>query len=128
MQLLLDTHTFLWYVTGDKRTSPEARNLITDADNGVFVSIASLWEIAIKFSIGKLTLTKPFSDLIPRQLDDNSIGVLDISLDDLALVAALPFHHRDPFDRLIIAQAMGRSLPIVGRDRKFDAYDVTMIW
>lgn len=89
---------------------------------------ASLWEIAIKAGLGKLSLAKPFGELIPEQLRENAIEVLPIEVEDLALVADLPFHHRDPFDRLILAQAIARRLPIVGNDPEFVKYAVELLW
>jgi PIN domain nuclease of toxin-antitoxin system len=128
MRLLLDTHSFLLFISGDEQMSGVARNLIGDINNDVLLSVASLWEIAIKVSIGKLALDKSFEAFIPEQLFLNEIEVLPIGLDDLSLVASLPFHHRDPFDRLIIAQAMTREIPIVGKDSAFAAYPVELIW
>ncbi len=128
MRLLLDTHSFLWFIAGDEQLSAVAREIIADMDNEVLLSVASLWEIAIKVSLGKLTLGKPFEELIPEQLVLNNIDVLPIGLDDLSLVATLPLHHRDPFDRLIIAQAITGELPIVGKDSAFTQYPVDLIW
>ncbi|SRR6266404_1402361 len=103
MRLLLDTHTFLWFFIGDNTLSRTARTLIEDESNEKFFSIASLWEIAIKVSIGKLTLTAPFDDIFPDQLAKNGIDVLTITPAHASAVTNLPFHHRDPFDRLLIA-------------------------
>lgn len=128
MRLLLDTHAFLWFIAGDQRLSNHARELIADIDNEAHLSVGSLWEIAIKFSIGKLTLSEPFEDLISGQLIWNDIQVLPIRLADLSLVARLPFHHRDPFDRLIIAQAISNELTIISRDSEFAGYPVTTVW
>jgi len=128
MQLLLDTHSFLWFIAGSKRLSDTARDLIADVNNPVFLSVASLWEIAIKNSLGKLTLSRPFEVLIPEQLKHNEIEILHIELAHLATLAKLPLHHRDPFDHLIIAQAMTEGLSLVGRDTAFGSYPVTMIW
>lgn len=128
MRLLLDTHSFIWFLGGELNLPKFTRELISDIQNQVFVSVASLWEIAIKTSLGKLTLGCPFEDLIPEQLKLNAIDLIPIGLDDLSLVATLPFHHRDPFDRLIIAQALKRDLPIVGKDSQFSKYSVKMIW
>jgi PIN domain nuclease of toxin-antitoxin system len=128
MRLLLDTHSFLLFISGDEQMSEVARNLIADVNNEVLLSVASLWEIAIKVSIGKLTLDKPFEAIIPEQLILNEIEVLHVDLDDLSLIAKLPLHHRDPFDRLIIAQAITRGIPIVGRDSAFALYPVELIW
>ena len=103
MKYLLDTHTLLWFLKGDKKLSDKARQLIDSRNNEKCLSIVSLWEIAIKVSLGKLVLNKPFEKLFPEQLDFNRIGILDITVDNLIKLTTLPFHHRDPFDRLIIA-------------------------
>lgn len=128
MRVLLDTHAFLWFLGGDLQLPRFARDLIEDIQNEVLLSVASLWEIAIKASLGKLTLGRTFEDLIPEQLSLNAIDVLPIGLEDLSLVARLPFHHRDPFDRLIIAQALTNDLPVVGKDLQFSKYLVKRIW
>lgn len=128
MRILLDTHSFLWFITGDTRISTEARDLITDLDNQALLSVASLWEIAIKASLGKLTLSKPFDQLFPEQLALNNIEVLQISLNDLGVIAELPFHHRDLFDRMIVSQAMTRSIPLVSGDTVLDQYPIRRLW
>jgi PIN domain nuclease of toxin-antitoxin system len=128
MRLLLDTHSFLWFIGGDDRLSLTARALIEDTTNGVFLSITSLWEMAIKISLGRLQLSQPFETFIPQQLGLNRIGMLGITISHTAQVAILPFHHRDPFDRLLIAQALVEQMPIVGRDPEFDAYGITRMW
>jgi PIN domain nuclease of toxin-antitoxin system len=128
VRLLLDTHSFLWFIEGDKRLPQNARQLIADMGNDAWISVASLWEIAIKASLGKLSLLQPFAELIPDQLRRNNIRPLPIELHDLAQVAQLPFHHRDPFDRLIIAQAMIRDLVIIGKDPEFTSYPIRLVW
>jgi PIN domain nuclease of toxin-antitoxin system len=128
MKLLLDTHTFLWFIEGSPRLSGRARALIEDEASEVFLSVASLWEIAIKISLDKLQLARPFGTLIPQQLSLNDITLLDITPDHAAGVITLPFHHRDPFDRLLIAQAQVEQMPIVGDDPAFDAYLVRRLW
>jgi PIN domain nuclease of toxin-antitoxin system len=128
MKLLLDTHTFLWFIEGSPRLSGRARALIEDEASEVFLSVASLWEIAIKISLDKLHLARPFGTLIPQQLSLNDITLLDITPDHAAGVITLPFHHRDPFDRLLIAQAQVEQMPIVGDDPAFDAYLVRRLW
>jgi PIN domain nuclease of toxin-antitoxin system len=92
------------------------------------LSMASLWEMAIKVSIGRLKLSLPFEELIPEQMDMNGIDVLDIRTEHVAQVVHLPFHHRDPYDRPLIAQAKVESVPIVGADEAFDAYTITRMW
>ena len=127
MKLLLDTHIFLWFIMGSPTLSTHARDLIEDVANEKFLSVASLWEIAIKYSLGKLTLSKPFDELIPQQLSLNGFELLNISIDHATMVATLPFHHRDPFDRLFIAQAAVEKMPIVSVDAVFDAYSITRL-
>ena len=128
MKYLLDTHTVLWFLKGDKKLSDKARRLIDSPRNSKFLSIVSLWEIAVKVSLGKLVLDKSFERLFPEQLYFNRIEVLDITVDSLIKLTTLPFHHRDPFDRLIIAQALVEGLPIIGTDAAFDAYGISREW
>jgi PIN domain nuclease of toxin-antitoxin system len=128
VNLLLDTHTFLWFIAGDAILSKAARSAIEDEGNNLYLSVASLWEIAIKVSIDKLILSEPFEALIPEQLAENGIELLDISVEHTALIASMPFHHRDPFDRLIAAQAHVEQMTLVSADDAFDAYGVTRLW
>lgn len=128
MPLLLDTHAFLWFITEDRRLSQTALQEISASKNEVLLSIASLWEIAIKTSIGKLSLERPFAQMFPAQLQSNRIALLPISVEALAVNADLPWHHRDPFDRLLIAQAMTQRLPLVTRDPAFLSYPVEVLW
>ena len=128
MRLLLDTHSFLWFVGGDSSLSVPARLLIEDADHSVLLSVASVWEIAIKVSLGKLHLEQPLDVLIPQQLLMNHIELLGITLQHAAVVAKLAFHHRDPFDRLLIAQAIAEQIPVISHDPAFDAYPVQRRW
>lgn len=128
MRALADTHTFLWYIAGNERLGSEARAVISDSANQILFSAASLWEIAIKVSLGKLALDEPYDKLVPAQLELNSIDVLPIGFDHLATLISLPFHHRDPFDRLIAAQALSLSVPVLSTDGAFDAYGVLRIW
>jgi len=123
MKLLLDTHVFLWFIMGSALLSADTRALIEDEKNRKFISVASLWEIAIKSSIGKLSLSAPFDQLIPQQLSLNGFELLPIEVSHLAAVTTLPFHHRDPFDRLLIAQALAENMPIVSSDPAFDTYN-----
>ena len=128
MNFILDTHSFLWFIAGDERLSSRARQFISDTANSPFLSIASLWEMAIKLSIGKLKLAQPIEVMIPYQMEINGIRLLDIKLEHVVIVATLPYHHRDPFDRLLIAQAMAEQMPIVTRDTQFGAYDIEQWW
>lgn len=128
MRLLLDTHSFLWFIGGDERISSSARASIADLDNEVFLSIASLWEIAIKLNLGKLKLPKPFEALIPEQLQHNEITVLNATHVHPAHYVDLPLHHRDPFDRLILAQAQVEQLTVISKDRAFQRYNIALLW
>jgi PIN domain nuclease of toxin-antitoxin system len=128
MKALLDTNSFLWFISGDDKLSDTAKAFISDINNELILSTASLWEIAIKISIGKLELLQPYNKLIPNQLDENDIRILPIALDHLTRLIDLPFHHRDPFDRLIIVQALSEELPVVTSDAIFSYYPVKRIW
>lgn len=128
MRLLLDTHTLLWFIAGSPNLSANARRLIEDAANAKFVSIASLWETAIKISIGKMTLTAPFDVLFPHQLQSNGLELLPIKINHTSAIAALPFHHRDPFDRILIAQSIEEKMNLVSIDGIFDSYSITRLW
>lgn len=128
MRLLLDTHALLWFLMGDSRTSATARSLIEDRRYQKLISAASHWEIAIKVGLGKLTLSEPFEILIPREIRDSGFSILSIRLRHTAIIARLPLHHRDPFDRLLVAQAMAESMPILSADSALDAYGITRLW
>ena len=125
---LLDTHAFLWFIAGDDRLTRRMRSLMADGDRVLLLSIASIWEIAIKVSLGKLILTAPFAELIPQQLATNAIDILPIEVADLSTLVQLPFHHSDPFDRLLAAQSRTRSLPLISGDTIFDQYQVQRLW
>ena len=126
MKLLLDTHSFLWFIEGSTDLSSTARSLIENGHNESLISVASLWEIAIKHSIGKLSLSMPFQAWITSQLSD--FEQLSIQMNHLSVVATLPLHHRDPCDRLLITQAMVEKLPLVSADGAFDAYAIQRLW
>jgi PIN domain nuclease of toxin-antitoxin system len=127
MRLLLDTHTFIWYVTDNPRLSAHVKLLIEDENNEKLVSIASIWEMAIKHSIGRLNFSLPFMEFVGQQLTVSNIGLLEINLQHIEVVASLPLHHRDPFDRLIIAQSMAEQIPILSVDAIFDAYAIARL-
>jgi PIN domain nuclease of toxin-antitoxin system len=128
MNIILDTHTFLWFVDDNPRLSNTARALIEADDSQPFLSMASLWELAIKISLGKLRLKQPYEVFISQQLALNGIGILNLSLEHTAALVTLPFHHNDPFDRLIAVQARIEKLSIVSADIAFDAYAVKRVW
>ena len=128
MTIILDPHTFLWFIAGDKKLSAQARSLIEDPNNRVLLSIVSLWEVVVKASTGKLPLSRTFPDLIRQDVDGNGIEVLPTTLAHLEALAVLPLLHRDPFDRLLIAQSISEGIPIVGTDMAFDQYSITRLW
>lgn len=127
MRLLLDTQTFLWFISDSPRLSRHGKVALED-DNELLLSVASLWEIAIKVSLGKLVIALPYDAFIMQQLTLNTIQLLPIQVAHLAMVSTLAFHHRDPFDRLLIAQSLVEHLPIVSSDSSFDAYHVQRLW
>lgn len=128
MKYLIDTHTFLWAVSATNKLSQLSRSLIEDIDNEICLSTASLWEIAIKISIGKLRITHSYETFISQQLALNEFFVVPASLKHYEAVASLPMHHKDPFDRLIVAQAMVEQMPVISIDDKFDRYRIQRIW
>ena len=127
MPILLDTHTFIWFINDSPELSSAAASLI-GSEVKVLLSIGSLWEIAIKVKLGKLTLPSAFETFIPEQLALNDIELLPIQMDHLTIISKLPLHHRDPFDRLIIAQATAADMSVISIDTAFDAYGITRIW
>ncbi len=128
MNRLLDTQALLWFVLNDSRLSNIARENIILDEGIVFISPASLWEIAIKISLGKYTLPTPFTPFWNNQLQTNDFVLLPISVAHAAQVANLPYHHRDPFDRLIISQSLVEKIPVVSSDALFEHYEVERIW
>jgi PIN domain nuclease of toxin-antitoxin system len=128
VRLLLDTHAFLWFIEGSPNLSSVARGAIENRENQRFLSIASLWEIAIKVSVGKLELGMTLTELVEREVYGNAIEIITIQSEHLDQLAKLPFHHKDPFDRLMISQSRVESLPVVTRDSAFALYPVQMLW
>ncbi|HMM79495.1 MAG TPA: type II toxin-antitoxin system VapC family toxin [Pyrinomonadaceae bacterium] len=124
---LLDTNAFLFFINADRALSAASKELLESAAT-LLISTASLWEIAIKSSLGKLTLPSSFSEFIPSQLDENEIDILPITLLHIKELSRLPFHHKDPFDRLVIAQSISEKLPVVSSDSAFDLYEIERIW
>lgn len=127
-RLLLDTHTFLWWIDDAPQLSTAARRAIGDANTECHLSLASCWEMAIKSSLGKLQLAKPIERFVSEQLAANNFTLLNIELRHAAKIEKMPFHHRDPFDRLLIAQAMTEKLAVVTADKAFAGYGVKIIW
>jgi PIN domain nuclease of toxin-antitoxin system len=128
MRWLLDTHAFIWYTTDSSGLTATGRALIDNGENDILLSTASVWERAIKHSIGRVTFSMPFMEFIKQQIAVNRIDILEITFDPIQVVASLPLHHRDPFDRLIIAQSMAEQIPILSVDAIFDAYAIARVW
>ena len=127
-RLLLDTHSLLWWLSGDKHLSVKARNAIADATNEVFVSAASTWEISTKIRIGKLTAPALMGGGVTRAIAAQGFDMLAITADHGERAGALPGDHRDPFDRMLIAQAQSEAMAIVSNEKVFDSYGITRIW
>ncbi len=128
MRALLDTHTFIWWVTDDARLSPTARSILADSSNQLFLSAASAWEIVIKVRLGKLILPEAPEQYIPSRLVLSKFESLPIQMIHALRVANLPDYHRDPFDRILIAQSQVENLPIVTVDSQIARYSVSVIW
>jgi PIN domain nuclease of toxin-antitoxin system len=128
MRLLLDTHALLWFVWNHPSLSATGLSLITDPKNTLFFSAASIWEIAIKVCIGKLALADPYDVFMNQAITTTGLTVLPIEVRHAATLAALPRHHGDPFDRMLVAQALVETMPLVGADAVFDAYSVNRLW
>jgi PIN domain nuclease of toxin-antitoxin system len=128
VRLLLDTHALLWFVGGNTALSPTARGAIADPDNEVFVSAASGWEIATKHRLGKLPSAGPLATNAADVLHQLGFGELDISLNEGQAAGNLPGPHRDPFDRMLIAQALARQLVLISNERLFDRYGIARLW
>ena len=128
MRILLDTHAFLWWVTDSTELSRRARRVIADGANEIYFSAASAWEIAIKSSLGRVTLPDEPEVFITAQLQENGFQVLPVQLHHALGVAALPAVHRDPFDRLLVAQARTEQLAVLSRDARLARYSVRVVW
>ena len=127
MRLLLDTHPFIWFINGDDALPEKVKKIIANPENECFLSIASIWEIAIKTSLGKLGLQSGF-DKIADFLLDNDVGVLPIKFDHLQTLLKLEYYHRDPFDRIILAQGITENLIVLSKDVIFDKYPIKLVW
>ena len=128
MRLLVDTQAFLWWVDGSSKLSRKARVAVADPGNECLFSLASCWEMAIKLSLGKLRLDEPLDTFVPAQLSANRFALLEIGFRHVARVAKLPFRHRDPFDRLLVAQSLEDGLTVVTSDPIFPKYGVKRLW
>lgn len=127
MNNLLDTHTFLWYIDGDKSLSHIAKQAIEKDGAKNFVSMVSIWEIAIKVSLGKLLSNTSLASL-EYFISYNGFELLPVTVRDALTVASLPFHHNDPFDRMLIAQALNNNLGFITKDDKISNYNLPIIW
>jgi len=127
MRYLLDTHTFLWFIAGSSELSLKAKLIISDPDNEKFLSIASFWEVAIKLKVDKIELDMPFKELKNQALI-NGFQILPIIFDDTLRLTSLELHHRDPFDRIIIAQSIQNKMSILSKDPEFIKYTNKVIW
>jgi PIN domain nuclease of toxin-antitoxin system len=127
MKLLLDTHAFIWFVENDESLPASLKTQIEDTDNEIFISIVSLWEIAIKTSLGKLEMAINLPSII-NKIEENGFIMLPIFPEHTVCVASLPFHHKDPFDRMLIAQTIVEQLKIISKDGVFDSYGVDWLW
>jgi PIN domain nuclease of toxin-antitoxin system len=128
MRFLLDTHAFLWFIEGNARLSNTGKDYIEDQSHDLLLSIASLWQMAVKISLGKLDLPQPFAEFMQSHLALSSIGLLEISSRHTYAVADLPYHHRDPFDRLLAAQCLSEGLTLISSDAVFEKYGVERVW
>jgi PIN domain nuclease of toxin-antitoxin system len=127
VRILLDTHIFLWYIAGDPKVDGHSRELIENPENGRYLSIASIWEITIKSSLGRLDVPLPISSLVRDHVWANAIELLAISPEHLDVLHGLPYHHKDPFDRIMIAQAMYEGMAVLAKDSAFSDYDVQLV-
>ncbi len=128
MQYLLDTHVLLWRITSDRRLSAKAKGLIQNHRNTIFWSVASSWEVSIKYALGRLSFDEPPEDLLPSELNRNHIETLPILNEHAFLAGQLPAHYKDPFDRMLVAQAHIESLGVISNDSKYQLYDVDVFW
>jgi PIN domain nuclease of toxin-antitoxin system len=128
MKVLLDTHAFLWSIAGDKKLSKTARKTFLDPRNRLFLSAVSMWEICIKISLEKLSLKSGWFKKIQNEMSTNAVQWLPVEMQHCVELTKLPFHHRDPFDRMLVAQARVEDLQVLSRDVRLSAYDIECIW
>ncbi len=127
MSYLIDTHTLLWYFKGDSQLAIKAKDILEDEKKDKYVSIVSIWEIAVKLTIEKIQLYYPFSDIV-HKLSFEKKGILNVSFKHTQQIISLPLHHRDPFDRMIIAQSITEDLTIISKDKNFSLYPIRLLW
>ena len=127
MRLLLDTHVWLWMISADERLGDDTRRILTDPQTETYLSVAAVWELAIKHAAGKLRYTGSPSVQVPLHIKRSGVGTLGITVEQALKAAALPMHHRDPFDRLMLAQAADQELTFATADAKLEAYGVPLL-
>ena len=127
MKILVDTQIFLWAITDDRRLSSKYRSIYLDRTSQLYLSVASIWEIVIKSGLNKLPLPKPASSYILRQMEKNRLDMLSVRASHLTELESLPPFHRDPFDRLMVAQASAEGMPILSADPAFQQYPVNIL-
>jgi PIN domain nuclease of toxin-antitoxin system len=128
MRALIDTHVLIWWTGEPTRLSALAHEFLVDPGNEPVLSLVSIWEMQIKLSLGKLTLNMPLPELVEDEIQRNRLHLLSIELPHIYALSDLALHHRDPFDRLLVAQALRERLPVISIDAKFDAYGVQRLW
>ena len=128
MKLLLDTHTFIWAVDQPSLLGPNAKTVLEDLANNLMLSAATIWEIAIKVGLKKLTLSLPYRQWMTQAMNDLEVTTLPVTVEYADVQAELPRHHRDPFDRLLVAQAIVENVQLVSNDTIFDQYGITRLW
>ena len=128
MKLLLDTHTFIWWDSEPAKLSAPALSACQDQANTLILSVVSVWEIQIKSQLGKLKLNLPLSEIVQSQRQTNNVQILTVELEHVLELQNLPYHHKDPFDRLLIAQANVEGAQLVSGDSAFSAYPINLIW
>jgi len=128
MKLLLDTHTFIWWDSDPLKLTPQVLNMCQDPENSLLLSVASVWEMQIKLQFGRLKLTLPLAELVAGQQQTNKIVILNVKLEHILALEKLPPHHKDPFDRLLIAQANIEEAVLVSKDQIFKEYPVQTVW
>ena len=127
MRLLLDTHVFIWWADQQESLSATALSALKDEANELLLSVASVWEMQIKVQLGKLRLSRPLRELVESQVEMNDLKILPVGLAHVLVLDTLPFHHKDPFDRLLIAQSIQEDVTLVSADPEFPAYSVKLL-
>lgn len=128
MRLLLETHAVIWAVDQPSLLGPQAKPALEDLANSLVLSAATIWEIAIKIGVNKLSLSLPYRQWMTRAINDLGVTILPVTVEYADVQTTLPFHHRDPFDRLLIAQTLVENIPLVSTEELFDQYGISRVW